>query len=109
MSAAIDDRRGSDCPASIAALLGGALVLVVLAHVVGRAIEASGTILLLPFPPIFAEWAPHLSLWTLPAIAMVVAAVAAPAPGGHPEVGHPAGCRLGGGVRLDLLAGLGRR
>lgn len=57
-----------------AALLGGALMLVVLAHVAGRAIEASGTIILLPFPPIFAEWDPHLSWWTVPAIALVIAA-----------------------------------
>ena len=56
-------------------VLAGALGLVVAAHVAGRALEASGTIILLPFPPIFAQWAPHLSWWTLPATAMVVAAV----------------------------------
>lgn len=55
-------------------VLAGSLGLVWLAHVVGRAIEASGTIILLPFPPIFAEWAPHVSWWTLPAAAMLVAA-----------------------------------
>ena len=55
-------------------MLAGALTLVVLAHVVGRELEASGTVILLPFPPIFASWAPHLSWWTLPAVAMVVAA-----------------------------------
>ncbi len=49
--------------------------LVLVAHFVGRAIEASGTIILLPFPPIFAEWAPHLSWSTLPTLLLVVAAV----------------------------------
>jgi methylthioxylose transferase len=56
-------------------LLCAAVALVILAHVVGRALEASGAILVLPFPPIFAEWGPHVSLWTLPALALVVAGV----------------------------------
>ena len=56
-------------------VFGGALALVVLAHIVGLGMMAAGTIILVPFPPIFAEWAPHISWWTLPAIAMVVAAV----------------------------------
>ena len=57
------------------ALLGAALALVLLAHVVGRQLEAHGAILVLPFPPIFAEWAPHVSVWTLPAVALVLAGV----------------------------------
>ncbi|MCC6496112.1 MAG: hypothetical protein IT193_07610 [Propionibacteriaceae bacterium] len=57
------------------ALLAGAVALVLAAHFVGRAIEASGTIILLPFPPVFAQWAPHLSWWTVAAGSMVVAAV----------------------------------
>lgn len=53
----------------------GALVLVVLAHVVGRALDASGVILLLPFPPIYATWAPHVGAGTLPALACVGLAI----------------------------------
>ncbi len=108
LSAALDTERARLSGVD-RAVLAGAVGLVLLAHVVGRAIEASGTIILLPFPPIFAEWAPHVSWWTLPAAAMVVAAVVLQRSGGNPEVGHPAGSRLGSGIRLDLLAGLGRR
>lgn len=57
------------------ALILGGLLLVVLAHVVGRAIEASGTVILLPFPPIFATWAPHVGVGTVPAVLCLVAAV----------------------------------
>lgn len=57
------------------ALLAGSLLLVLAAHLVGRALEAGGTIILLPFPPIYAQWAPHVSWWTVVAVAMVVAAV----------------------------------
>jgi len=56
-------------------VLGGAAALVVLAHAVGLGLEAAKVVILVPFPPIFAQWAPHLSWWTLPAIAIVVAAV----------------------------------
>ncbi|MBK8460422.1 MAG: hypothetical protein IPL43_09805 [Micropruina sp.] len=56
------------------ALLAGSLLLVLAAHLAGRAIEAGGTIILLPFPPIYAQWAPHVSWWTLAALVMVVAA-----------------------------------
>lgn len=55
-------------------LLAGSLLLVVVAHAVGRGMQAAGTVILLPFPPIFAEWDPHLSWWTVAAVAMVVAA-----------------------------------
>lgn len=74
LSAALDTERARLSGVDRTALA-GAVGLVLLAHVTGRAIEASGTIILLPFPPIFAEWAPHVSWWTLPAAAMVVAAV----------------------------------
>jgi methylthioxylose transferase len=56
-------------------VLGGALLLVVLAHAVGLGLEASKAVILVPFPPIYAEWAPHLSWWTLPAMAIVIATV----------------------------------
>ena len=56
------------------ALLAGSLLLVLVAHLAGRAIEAAGTIILLPFPPIYAQWSPHLSWWTVAAVAMIVAA-----------------------------------
>lgn len=53
----------------------GALALVALAHVVGRALDASGVILLLPFPPVYATWAPHLGAGTLPALVCLALAV----------------------------------
>jgi hypothetical protein len=74
LSAALDVER-APLSGLDRAVLAGAVGLVLLAHVIGRAIEASGTIILLPFPPIFAEWEPHASWWTLPATGMVVAAV----------------------------------
>ena len=57
------------------ALLFGSLLLVVVAHLVGNAIDASGTAILLPFPPIFATWAPHVGPGTVPAVLCLVAAV----------------------------------
>lgn len=53
----------------------GAFVLVALAHGVGRALDASGVILLLPFPPIYATWAPHLGAGSVPAVACLGLAV----------------------------------
>lgn len=51
------------------AVLAAAAALLVASAVVGRALEAAGAILLVPFPPIFADWAPHVGLGSIPAIA----------------------------------------
>ena len=61
-------RDGAAGDAADGVALGGAALLVGLAALVGRALLAAGTNLLLPFPPLIASWAPHVGPGTPAAI-----------------------------------------
>ncbi|WP_345605921.1 hypothetical protein [Pseudonocardia adelaidensis] len=63
----------------LTAVLAAALV-VVLAAVVGRALLAAGVDIFLPFPPLLAEWLPHIGPGT-PAAVVVAVLVVANGPG----------------------------
>lgn len=52
-----------------------AAVLVVVAHVRGEALKAAGVDIFLGWPPLLAEWAPHLGPGTPVAVAVAVAVV----------------------------------
>jgi hypothetical protein len=74
-SAAVDPavrRRGT--AADLAAVAAGVL-LVAAAAVVGRALLARGVDLLLPFPPLLAQWLPHVGPGTPVAVATAAAVV----------------------------------
>ena len=67
--------RRSGLRADLAAVAAGAL-LVVAAAVVGRMLLAQGVDLLLPFPPLLAQWLPHAGPGTPVAVVVAVAVVA---------------------------------
>jgi methylthioxylose transferase len=66
--------RISATAADLACVLGAAM-LVVLSAVVGRALLAAGVDIFLPFPPLLAEWLPHVGPGTPAAVAVAVAVV----------------------------------
>ncbi|QYN35424.1 hypothetical protein K1T35_45170 [Pseudonocardia sp. DSM 110487] len=66
--------RISGTAADLVAVAGTALIVVV-AAVVGRVLLASGTDILLPFPPLLAEWLPHVGPGTPMAVVVAVLVV----------------------------------
>ncbi|OLT01415.1 hypothetical protein BJF90_31830 [Pseudonocardia sp. CNS-004] len=70
--------RVSGTAADLAVVLAAAL-LVVASAVVGRALLAAGVDIFLPFPPLLAEWLPHIGPGT-PAAVVVAVAVAGQGP-----------------------------
>ena len=67
--------RGDGTAADLGAVAGG-MLLVVASAVVGLRLTAAGVDLLLPFPPLLAEWLPHVGPGTPVAVATAVAVVA---------------------------------
>jgi hypothetical protein len=67
--------RGGGTAADLGAVAGGVL-LVVASAVVGLRLAATGVDLLLPFPPLLAEWLPHVGPGTPVAVATAGAVVA---------------------------------
>jgi methylthioxylose transferase len=74
----INVRRKPRISGTAADLVGvlGATLLVVAAAVVGRALLAAGVDIFLPFPPLLAEWLPHVGPGTPVAVAVAVLVVA---------------------------------
>ncbi len=66
---------GRDGPAGDIAAVAAGVVLVVAAAVVGRLLLARGVNLLLPFPPLLAQWLPHVGPGTPVAAITAVAVV----------------------------------
>ena len=66
---------GRDGPAGDIAAVAAGVVLVVAAAVVGRMLLAGGVNLLLPFPPLLAQWLPHVGPGTPVAAVTAVAVV----------------------------------
>ena len=65
--------RGTRLDLAVVAAVAG---LVVVAAVVGRALLAAGVDIFLPFPPLLAEWLPHVGPGTPVAVAVAVLVVA---------------------------------
>jgi hypothetical protein len=76
---AVVERRSRISGADLACVLTAALVVVV-AAVVGRVLLAGGTDIFLPFPPLLAEWLPHVGPGT-PVAVVVAVLVATHGPG----------------------------
>jgi methylthioxylose transferase len=66
---------GRGGPAGDITAVAAGVVLVVAATIVGRLLLAGGTNLLLPFPPLLAQWLPHVGPGTPVAIVTAVAVV----------------------------------